>query len=56
MRQDLKDHLARVITAGHRHQEMKDWLLCPRCGTKYKEWETERNRLKKLYPEEFKRT
>lgn len=50
---NIQKHLMNILYSGHRHQEISNAVKCYECGTKMKKWESEHNRLRQLYPQEF---
>lgn len=55
MKADFQRQLLTYLDTGHRHQEMKQMMLCKHCGERYKKGEEFYNRLIKEKPELLKR-
>lgn len=52
---EIRKYLMNILYSGHRHKEISEAVKCYQCGVKMKKWESEHNRLRKLYPQEFVR-
>ncbi len=52
---DVKRYLQNILTTDHRHGEASEWVMCRECAPKVQLWESERQRLRRLYPEKFLR-
>ena len=50
---EIKKHIVRLLSTGHKHEEMPKMLECSYCGERFQQAQDQFEKLKKIYPEKF---
>ena len=50
---EIKKHIVRLLSTGHKHEEMTKMLECSYCGERFQQAQDQFEKLKKIYPEKF---